>query len=273
MITYSEELITPELANEYLKKMVNNRPVNFTVVDYYTSLILRGQFLPNGECIKFNTNGELADGQHRLHAIIKANKGVLVSVMRNCPIADFTTYDTPKVRNPRDIIGMHTNSSAIGSFITSYLKFKNTQATTLVCNSLKVRRISNEDVWQEFSRRQDYWQSWAVLYNRWKSRTRIITAFSAVIAELAYLEELGYEREKLELFIDRLTTFSDCENATITTLRLFLLKQAEKSYKQQRLPVNVVNAHILYALKAYLRGKEIRKIRIDYDNLLTIKNF
>ena len=33
MITYSEELITPELAKEYLKKMVNNRYFGHVRVD------------------------------------------------------------------------------------------------------------------------------------------------------------------------------------------------------------------------------------------------
>lgn len=72
---FEEETITPAKAKKYLKLNIpNNRTISDYTVDTYASDMVAGLWVSDtGDNIKFNTKGELIDGQQRLMAIIKAN--------------------------------------------------------------------------------------------------------------------------------------------------------------------------------------------------------
>lgn len=72
--------VTPAMAEYYLSKNVINRKVNEVAVRNYHKLITSGDFFPTHQGIAFYKDGTLADGQHRLLAIIKANKSVKLLV-------------------------------------------------------------------------------------------------------------------------------------------------------------------------------------------------
>lgn len=99
----SFELITPQVAEEYLKRNVNNyRRIEKSRVDSYAMDMAAGKWEKNGEPIIFGKNGELQDGQHRLKAVIKSNTPVWIYVVRN---ADNTrTYDVGTSRTLQQIL-------------------------------------------------------------------------------------------------------------------------------------------------------------------------
>ena len=83
MITTKVEKITPELAREYLKKNTDNyRKLARGTVRNYAEDIKNGRWELNGETIVFAESGVLQDGQHRLAAIIQANKPADILVVR-----------------------------------------------------------------------------------------------------------------------------------------------------------------------------------------------
>lgn len=65
-----EEIITPETAKSWLLKNVHNRPLRDGLVTTYATDMANEQWQSNGESIKFSSEGELLDGQHRLAAVI-----------------------------------------------------------------------------------------------------------------------------------------------------------------------------------------------------------
>ncbi len=68
-------LITQELATKWLEeKNTKNRYLSPKRVSNLTLAINAGDFVFNGDTIKFDFNGELMDGQHRLKAIVKADE-------------------------------------------------------------------------------------------------------------------------------------------------------------------------------------------------------
>ena len=68
------ELITPKIAEQYLAKNSNNYSRLYkATVDQYAYEMLNGEWIFNGEAIKFNKSGKLVDGQHRLSAIVKSD--------------------------------------------------------------------------------------------------------------------------------------------------------------------------------------------------------
>lgn len=78
-----QEAITPEMAQEYLKHNTENyRGLNKDRIISYAGDMARGKWQLNGEGIKFDEEGKLIDGQHRLHAIVRAGVPVEMLVIR-----------------------------------------------------------------------------------------------------------------------------------------------------------------------------------------------
>lgn len=78
------EIITPEKAREYLKRNCrNNRKIGERRVQNYAKDMAAGAWQLNGEAIKFNKDGILIDGQHRLLAVIKAGVPIKMLVIRD----------------------------------------------------------------------------------------------------------------------------------------------------------------------------------------------
>lgn len=105
-LTSSVELITPEIAREMLKSNAGNRPVSRRHVQTLVRAIKSGEFVVNGEAIKFGVDGRLIDGQHRLLAIIEAGIAIRSLVIRGIPVAAFSTLDTGRKRTGGDILAL-----------------------------------------------------------------------------------------------------------------------------------------------------------------------
>lgn len=95
------ELITPEAAKAYLQNNMINRNINEKRVAAYADDMKKGEWQLNGEAIRFNENGELIDGQHRLSAIVKANIPVQMVVMYEIDNS-VSIYDRGRIRSVTD---------------------------------------------------------------------------------------------------------------------------------------------------------------------------
>lgn len=103
---FDVELITPQKAAAYLKFNESNRPLKQGVVSRYAEAITNGQWEVNGEAIKFDEEGRLLDGQHRLHAVLKCGKAIESYVIRGLAGAVFDTLDTGKARSGADTLAL-----------------------------------------------------------------------------------------------------------------------------------------------------------------------
>ena len=98
------EKIGPKLAQKYLDTMARNRKLRRKTVDRYAEAMRANQWTLTGEPIKFNTKGELIDGQHRLSAIIMSGKTVEIDVRRQLHPSVFMDLDTGAGRSPGDLL-------------------------------------------------------------------------------------------------------------------------------------------------------------------------
>ena len=98
--------ITPAIANRLLEQNLDNRPVRPSRIEEISSDILASRWELNGEAIKVAKNGELNDGQHRLHAIVKANKPVQSMVIFGLQRNSRLTVDMGAQRTTGDFLGM-----------------------------------------------------------------------------------------------------------------------------------------------------------------------
>ena len=106
MIETRVEIITPELATQYLSHNVTNRSIRKQEVDAYAREIKRGTFVLTHQGIAFDSDGNLIDGQHRLMAIAMAGTPVKMMVSRGVTPMALTVVDRGASRTMRDVISL-----------------------------------------------------------------------------------------------------------------------------------------------------------------------
>lgn len=111
------EIITPEVAKEYLTHNCVNRSLSPNRIKTYATDMKNGNWELNGEAIQFNKSGELINGQHRLNAIIRANVPVTMLVMRGLS-NDLTLFDRGRNRSVRDSLIISGMDKRIATPIT-----------------------------------------------------------------------------------------------------------------------------------------------------------
>lgn len=99
MMEMKVETITPELAQKYLKRNVDNyRRISKSKVNQYAAEMKAGKWQNNGEGIMFSADGKLKNGQHRLAAILAAGIPVEMAVITGVQ-DDVTIYDVGSNRS------------------------------------------------------------------------------------------------------------------------------------------------------------------------------
>lgn len=107
MITCEVETITRELAEEYLKTdRGNNRSLSMAHVAELVGKQMRREWVTNGDAIRFDTKGQLRDGQHRLKMVEITGIPIEVVVVREIKPAAFSTMDVGRKRSFSDVLGI-----------------------------------------------------------------------------------------------------------------------------------------------------------------------
>jgi len=140
------ELIGPELAQKYLDKCVRNRRVRKKLVERFAAAMKANHWKLTGESIKFNTKGELIDGQHRLRAIVESGKSIEIVVHRNVPDEAFMELDTGGMRSPGDLLKVagYDYTHGVASAIRNVLSIYEIEAETVTPSSLAKKRVEPE---------------------------------------------------------------------------------------------------------------------------------
>lgn len=118
------EIINPAKAAEYLKYNKLNRTLSNIMVNKYAQAMQNNQFMVTGDSIKFDKEGILLDGQHRLQAIIKSGTTHQILVVRGLTNDSFACMDIGKKRNCADslsIKGYKNNSSLSAALRILYI--------------------------------------------------------------------------------------------------------------------------------------------------------
>ena len=147
------EFIDPEKAQEYLDQGVKNRRVRKKLVERFAAAMSAGHWKLTGESIKFNTKGEMVDGQHRLRAIIESGKTIEIVVDRNVPDEAFMELDTGGTRTPGDLLQVagYDYTNGVASAIRNIISIYEIEAGSIGPVSLAKRRIPSETLleWAE----------------------------------------------------------------------------------------------------------------------------
>lgn len=96
--------ITPELAKQMLTANVANRDIRWWWVSALSDAIKRGEFEATHQGIAFDDMGRLADGQHRLYAVIESGVSIPMMVSFGLPQSAVKLIDQGIKRTVSDIL-------------------------------------------------------------------------------------------------------------------------------------------------------------------------
>lgn len=136
---YQRVTVTPEIAKEWLAhNITNNRSLNRNRVLQYATDMKNDQWMmsPNS-VIAFDTNGNLIDGQHRLMAVIEADKPVNMVVCYDNDPDVMRVIDTGMARTNYQIAKLNGNqlmgNKEMAAVCRSYLRYIR-RPTVQVCS-------------------------------------------------------------------------------------------------------------------------------------------
>ena len=107
MIAAKVETIERETAVRYLEQNGGNRTMSQSHVADLMARQRRGEWKTNGDSIRFDTDGQLRDGQHRLEMVARTGAPIEVVVVRDIDPAAFITMDVGRKRSFADVLSIN----------------------------------------------------------------------------------------------------------------------------------------------------------------------
>jgi len=139
-------LLTPEDAAKLLAVSEGQaqRNIRKSAVERLAHAIESGQWRLTHQAIALDASGVVLDGQHRLHAIVRAGIPVQVQIARDVPRSSFDVIDTGATRSPSDVlrIGGHTNVNILAASARLLLTYDAVVGTTDTFNAVRPRFTS-----------------------------------------------------------------------------------------------------------------------------------
>lgn len=96
--------VDPLLASKLLLLNTNNRKISLAMVGKYKNEILKDEWCPCASGIGISEKGVLVDGQHRLQAIVDANKKAVLLIAYDLPDISIQKVDRHKTRSVYDVL-------------------------------------------------------------------------------------------------------------------------------------------------------------------------
>lgn len=96
--------ITPEQAIEWLKKNKGNRTPSKSAIKKYAADMQAGRWALTGDAVRFDSDGNLIDGQHRLLACVSANASFESLIISDLPNEARHQMDLGVRRTPGNIL-------------------------------------------------------------------------------------------------------------------------------------------------------------------------
>ena len=266
MATSIVETITPERAQEYLKKSGGNRNISKAVVDSYATSMRQGKWLLNGEPIVFDIDGTLLNGHHRLHASIKAGVPFQTFVVRGVEHESFTTFDCGRHRTVGQLIGMqgikHYNS--VASSVQLSYRLKTGHSVSADNNATKRLGKTNSDMIAYFNTDRDLF----IECGRFAVEMRECPVLdtSLVGGTLHHLvRECGYDIDFAKDFFRMTCSYDTCKIHAINLLRKRLLKNKSSNIEKMSRPV--LFAFVIKAFNCYATGTgdDLKILKFDTE--------
>ncbi|OZI09160.1 hypothetical protein BWI93_05285 [Siphonobacter sp. BAB-5385] len=180
-------------------------------MEEYAAMMKAGQWLRDtGETIKISADGKLLDGQHRLHAVIKAGIPIEMQVADACSDQIQNVIDQGRPRSAADVLNFngYTSTSQLSAVVTTIIKLER--------GTIRARgRVNSTDV-LEYAQQLDLEASMQFSASV-SSRGKFLTRTEWTVLHFALH---GIDSEAAGVFLKKLSKgLGLAENEPVTRLR------------------------------------------------------
>jgi len=251
------ETITPEIAAKYLGQNDNNRPLQPSWVKRLTESMLRNEWTINGEAIKIGVSGNVLDGQHRLHAIIKSGASIQTVVMHNVSDQVFLTLDQGKRRSASDgfAIEGYTNTNTLAAA---------TRAAYAISHGGDFGKYLSVPLMQSILMQHPSLPAWTAFFRSKSARN----LFQSSIIAVAALAEEKHGHASVLAFMEPLFSGINIDSES----PMLVLRQRMIESRASRI-VTRAQTQAAYSIKtwnAYITNKKIGVLRWKSDEVFPV---
>jgi hypothetical protein len=247
-ISVTQETISPEMAAAYLAANTHNRPLVENRVNTFSDDIAEGNWVLNGESIKFSATDQLLDGQHRLAAIVKAGKPIDSIVIRGLDEVAQDTVDTGARRTLGNVLALkgesYVNTLAAAIRLSYYLTLYGEPKTS------PTRYPSNSELLRYFAANADLRDAAPLASQAAHSALRIPSGIACTL----YCHMTRIDAERAATFWDQLLLNDAPKNSAIWALRETLTRDLSRPH---RMSTNHRAALIIKAWNSWLDGRKM----------------
>lgn len=257
----SIETITPEKASQMLTFNKQNRNISASLLDRLIKSIKTGEWECNGDSIRFDEDGNLLDGQHRLTAISRSGIAVESLVVRGLPKRVFDTIDQGKKRTAGDVLSKAgiTNPNVVAAAANLIHAWKTTGNVHLSSLSPSARTIESI-VTSEYPELVE-----CALWYRAKKQTRGIFVGGEVVFCKAVFSRAN--QSKSDSFFDQLDSGANLtEDDPIFLLRNKLI---EDKTGVSRLLKHIRIGYYFLAFKLHCKNEKRKTLRFRMNGNAT----
>ena len=150
------QLITPEKAAQLLLINTNNRHLTRSNVDFFAKQLRNGEWMLTHQGIAITKSGKLADGQHRLTAIVETNIPAQMLVTTELDDNAFAVLDTGRTRMASDVISIQNckKATVAASAVKLFILYEN--SPNLVWSN-SVSRLGNTAILEKYNQDREAW--------------------------------------------------------------------------------------------------------------------
>lgn len=250
-------LVTPARAEEWLGKNLNNRNRRTQHVARIIRDMKNGNFLISGDTIKFDWDGRLIDGQHRLAAIIESGQSAWILIVRDLDPKVQGVLDANAKRSAYDALGFNgvTESRIV---ISAMAQIAFTRESGKMTHSLDTGQFSatNSEVVDWFVQNPDAeWASkFGIRISKLIGSTPSATAYAAMI----------FSRLSIEDCIEFFESAAEMRTTGDGDPRLTLLRTLERDRRNRGRLTNATQLSYLFrAWNAWREGRKISKLPLE----------
>lgn len=242
--------VTPEMAARWLKCNTSNRNLRRTQVAHFAHDMENGTWEDTHQGIAFYDDGTLADGQHRLHAVVKSGKTIKFHVTNGLPKTAGLVIDQSVRRMAHDAIRIAGGNDWIDSGVVALAKatMSNFGMDTRPQNVHEIIEYANK------------YRTNLTNVVKWTAKKKRFFTHSCIAASYFCALEAGEKPEKIQRFAQIMFTgqIEGPQESAVIRLREYLLINTSCWVGVERLETA---KRAQGAIKAFCRGSALAQLR------------
>lgn len=248
--------VTPAMAEKWITKTNNVRGLNEYRAKEMGEQMAKGDWELNGESIKFDTTGNLIDGQHRLRAAIISGTSFQTIVVRNVKSAN--NVDTGYKRSLYQVLAHegYTDSVRIGPAINYIINYRRHKSFRPSGKAPKVSVNEGVRFMQENPGLQDIYHNLAGTKNAF-GRDSMHMALYFLFREATDAETVD------KFYLPLISGVNLKADSPIYHLRERLIR--EHSSLNRTLPAQLYAGAIIKAWNQWMKKTKVKVFKYDYD--------